>query len=72
MTELNSSREYFTPTPKFLVRGFIKKRKEALSKINSFREDFRKKEKEMKVDLEEARRIWRELSERFKWWGSLP
>jgi hypothetical protein len=61
MTKLNSSREYF-----------IKKRKEALAKINSFREDFRKKEKEMKADLEETRKIWRGLSERFKWWGSLP
>ena len=59
MTKLNSSREHF-----------IKKRKEALTKINSFREDFRKKE--MKADLEEAERIWRGLSERFKWWGSLP
>ena len=61
MTELNSFRE-----------NFIKKRKEALTKINSFREDFRKKEKEMKADLEETGRIWRELSERFKWWGTLP
>ena len=59
MTELSSARE-----------NFIKKRKEALTKINSFREDFRKKE--MKADLEEAGRIWRGLSERFKWWGSLP
>ncbi|MDI6761726.1 MAG: hypothetical protein QME83_01720 [Thermodesulfobacteriota bacterium] len=58
---VNSSREYF-----------IKKRKQALTKINSFRENFRKKEKEMKADLEETRRIWRGLSERFKWWGSLP
>jgi len=61
MTKLNSSREYF-----------IKKRKESLTKINSFREDFRKNENEMKVDLEETIRIWRGLSERFKWWGSLP
>ncbi len=43
-----------------------------MTKINSFREDFRKKEKEMKADLEEAGRIWRELSKEFKWWQSLP
>jgi len=59
MTKLNSSREHF-----------VRKRKQALTKINSFREDFRKKE--MKADLEEAGRILKELSERFKWWGSLP
>jgi len=60
---VNSSREYF-----------IKKRKESLTKINSFRdrEDFRKNENEMKVDLEETRKIWRGLSERFKWWQELP
>ena len=61
MTELGPFRE-----------NFIKKRKEVLTKINSFREDFRKKEKEMKADLKEAGKIWRGLSERFKWWGSLP
>ena len=58
MTKLNSFRE-----------EFIKRKKVA---FNSFREDFKKKEKEMKADLEEARSNWRELSERFKWWGSLP
>jgi len=52
--------------------NFIKKRKEALTKINSFREGFEKKEKEIRADLEEARRIWREMSETFKWWQSLP
>ena len=61
MTELGPSRECF-----------IKKRKHALTKINSFREDFEKKEKEMKADLEEAGRIWKELGKRFKWWQTLP
>jgi hypothetical protein len=57
MGKLNSSREYL-----------IKNRKEALTKLNSFRESFEKREKETEADLEEARRIWRELSERFRWW----
>jgi hypothetical protein len=48
--------------------GYRKKRKESLTKINSFREGFIKKEGEMKADLEEAIRSWRGLSERFKWW----
>ena len=51
---------------------FPKKRKKALIKINSLREDFKKKEKEIKSDLEEAGRIWREMSKKFKWWQSLP
>ena len=55
-----------------LRKNLIEKRKGALTKINSFREDFRKKEKEMKAELEEAGRIWKELGERFKWWQELP
>ena len=61
MTESSSVRE-----------NFIKKRKEALTKINSFREGFERKEKEIRADLEEARRMWREMSETFEWWQSLP
>jgi len=61
MTGLRSSRD-----------NFIKKRKQALTKINSLREEFEKKEKDMRAELEEARRIWREMSETFRWWQSLP
>lgn len=61
MTELNFSREVF-----------LKKKKEALTKVNSFREKFKKKELEMKADLDEAGRILKELGERFKWWQTLP
>jgi len=61
MTELNPSRE-----------NLIKKRKQALTKINSLRKEFEKKEREMTAELDEARRIWRELSEIFRWWQSLP
>ena len=61
MTEWNSFR-----------KKVIKKQKEGLSKLNSFRNDFKKKEKEVKANLEKASRIWKELSERFKWWQTLP
>jgi nitrogenase molybdenum-iron protein alpha/beta subunit len=61
MTELSSVRE-----------TFVKKRKKALTKINSFREEFERKEKEIRADLEEARTTWKEMSETFKWWQSLP
>ncbi|MBU4128942.1 hypothetical protein KJ582_02370 [bacterium] len=49
-----------------------KKKKELMSKFNSARERFEKIEKEKKQDLLEASRICNRLSERFKWWGSLP
>ena len=61
MNKLNFSREVF-----------LKKKKEALTKINSFRENFKKRELEVKSDLEEAGSILKELGERFKWWQTLP
>jgi len=61
MTELNSFRE-----------KIIRKKKESLIKFNSFREKFEKKEKEVGADLEEAGRVWKEVSKKFKWWQSLP
>lgn len=53
-------------------KNLIKKKKELTSKFNSARETFKRKEKEVKADLEEASKTWRETSERFKWWQSLP
>ena len=61
MTELNFFRE-----------KIIRKKKDALDKINYFRVDFMRKEKETREDLEEAGRIWKEVSRKFKWWQSLP
>jgi hypothetical protein len=51
---------------------FTKKRTEALTKFESLREDFRSREKKIRADLEKARKIWKKVGERFKWWGSLP
>lgn len=70
MTKLSFARDLSAVSAQ--AGSFIKKRQEALAKINSFREDFGNKEKEMRADLEEAGRIWKELGERFKWWGTLP
>jgi len=61
MNKLNFSRE-----------AFLKKKKEALTKVNSFRENFKKRETKVNTDLREAGRILKELSERFRWWGTLP
>jgi len=56
----------------FSRKIFLKKKKEALNKVNSFRENFKKRETEVKADLEEAGRILKELSKKFTWWQSLP
>ena len=61
MTELNVSRKIF-----------LKKKKEALTKVNSFRENFKKRELEVKADLEEASKNLAELSKKCTWWQSLP
>ncbi len=55
-----------------VMKNLIKKRKEVLSKCSSLREDFRKKEKVIRADLEKASRLWKEVSKKFKWWQSLP
>jgi len=61
MTELNSFRE-----------DLLRKREEALSRFSSCREGFRRKEKRIKADLAEAGKVWKEVSQKFKWWQSLP
>jgi len=56
----------------FSRKIFLKKKKEALTKVNSFRENFKKRETKVKADLEKAGRILKELSKKFTWWESLP
>ena len=56
----------------FSRKIFLKKKKEALTKVHSFRENFKKRETKVKADLEEAGRILKELSKKFTWWQSLP
>jgi len=51
---------------------FTKKRAEVLTKFRSLKENFRKREKRIKADLEKAGKIWKKLGKRFRWWGSLP
>jgi hypothetical protein len=59
-------------TEKLRTNLITKKRKELMAKFNSARENFEEKEKEMRADLREASKIWINLSERFRWWQSLP
>ena len=52
--------------------GYIRKSKEALSKLQSLKENFRSREKKIRADLEKAGKIWKKVGEKFKWWQSLP
>lgn len=52
--------------------GYIKKSKEALSKLQAIKGNFRRREKKIRADLEKARKIWEKVGERFSWWQSLP
>jgi len=53
-------------------KDFIKNRAEAMTKFNTLKQSFRKREKKITADLEKARKIWKKVGERFKWWQSLP
>jgi len=55
-----------------LRKNLIEKRKASMARFNSVRENFEKKEKRVKADLDEASKIWAELSKKFTWWQSLP
>ena len=51
---------------------YIKKSKEALSKLQAIKGNFKRREKKITADLEKARKIWKKVGERFSWWQSLP
>lgn len=53
-------------------KNLIEKRKESMARFNYARENFEKREKKVKADLDEASKTWAELSKKFKWWQSLP
>ena len=55
-----------------LRKNLTEKRKTAMVRFNLYRDAFEKKKSRIKVDLEEAGRILKELSEKFKWWQELP
>jgi Ribonuclease G/E len=59
--------------------GCIRKGKEAMSRLQAIKENFicrtpygGNREKKIRADLEKARKIWKKVGERFRWWGSLP
>jgi len=45
-----------------LKKGLGEDRKELIKNVSSLREDFRKKEKEIRADLTEASRIWNTMN----------
>jgi hypothetical protein len=53
-------------------KDYLKKSKDALSKLQAIKGNFRRREKRITADLEKARKIWKKVGERFSWWQSLP
>ena len=45
-----------------LKKGLGEDRKELIKNVSSLRDDFRKKEKEIRADLSEANRLWSEMN----------
>ena len=45
-----------------LTKGLKEDRKELIKNVSSLREDFRKKEKEIRADLTEASKIWNKMN----------
>src|SRR3972149_9352373 len=45
-----------------LTKGLKEDREELVKNVSSLREDFRKKEKEIRADLAEASRIWNKMN----------
>ncbi len=45
-----------------LKEGLSENRKELIKNVSSLRDDFRKKEKEIRADLAEANRLWSEMN----------
>jgi len=45
-----------------LTKGLKEDRKELIKNVSSLREDFRKKEKEIRADLTEAGKIWNKMN----------
>jgi hypothetical protein len=51
---------------KKLMNNLIKNRTELIDKLNSFREVFKKKERKVRADLEEAYKIWKKMNQTLK------
>jgi hypothetical protein len=58
--------------PNYSRKHFVKKVDTSRAKVNLCREKFSDLERQRKMDLEKASRIWKELGQRFRWWGTLP
>lgn len=58
---LSASYKFQKEMGKELRTGLREGKEELIKKVNAFREDFNKKEKEVKADLAEASRLWNEM-----------
>jgi len=60
---LADSKKFHDEMSKDLRKGLQEGRKDLIKNVNALREDFRKKEREVKADLDEASKAWNKMNE---------
>jgi hypothetical protein len=63
MKFLADSKKFHDEMSKDLRKGLQEGREDLIKNVNVLREDFRKKERELKLDLAEASKIWDKMNE---------
>ena len=63
---VNDSRRIHKETAKDLRKGLAEKREELIKNVALLREDFRRKEREIRSDLTEASKIWSSMNAALK------
>jgi phenylalanyl-tRNA synthetase alpha subunit len=60
---LADSKKIHEEMSKDLRKGLRERRENLIKNVNTLREDFRKKEREVKADLAEASKVWNKMNE---------
>lgn len=60
---LADSKKFHEEMSKDLRKGLREGRGDLTKNVNALREDFRKKEREVKADLDEASKVWNKMNE---------
>jgi hypothetical protein len=63
---LSNSKRFHGKMSKDLKKGLRESREDLIKNVNVLREDFRKKEREVKADLAEASKIWNKINEKLR------
>jgi hypothetical protein len=63
---LSNSKRFHEKMSKDLKKGLRERREGLIKNVNVLREDFRKKEREVKADLAEASKIWSKINDKLR------